>query len=369
MQSHCEVREKNREMSSRLGAQHCATVRAAKLALFDNRLDISIVITTIPTSLRPPEGLGVRLASAGPFLFPRRRRDAQARDARVRRAPTFVPAMRAAIAIALPAIAGASCAPGADADHGRETITSSHASSEPAAGDPLEASARSSCPGLHPFAPGVGVDRAAQCVALDGTVVLTRGFLEQLVCTPSTRVHESLIAIDAAPRSVHAALLLVGLEPGAPGRWQEVPDGSGAWGVDRVRPTGPRVDVAVEWVDEAGASREVPLLDWVRRVDASGDPDAAPASGDGAALAGHLVFAGSRIRPNTPSMGEGEHYVADLTGSVVGLVTFGDEVIAYDEVIADKVDVDPAAWVAWTERMPPEGTRVTVLIRAHGSGR
>jgi uncharacterized protein (AIM24 family) len=54
---------------------------------------------------------------------------------------------------------------------------------------------------------------------------------------------------------------------------------------------------------------------------------------------------------------------------VVGLVTFGDEVIAYDDVIADKVDVDPAAWVAWTERMPPEGTRVELLIRADGSSR
>jgi uncharacterized protein (AIM24 family) len=68
-------------------------------------------------------------------------------------------------------------------------------------------------------------------------------------------------------------------------------------------------------------------------------------------------------------MGPGEHYVADFTGSVVGLVTFGDEVIAYDDVIADKVDVDPAAWVAWTERMPPEGTRVELLIRADGSSR
>ena len=81
------------------------------------------------------------------------------------------------------------------------------------------------------------------------------------------------------------------------------------------------------------------------------------------------MFAGSRIRANTPSMGPGEHYVADFTGSVVGLVTFGDEVIAYDEVIADKVDIDAAVWVAWPERMPPEGTRVELLIRAHGLGR
>jgi hypothetical protein len=219
------------------------------------------------------------------------------------------------------------------------------------------------------IAPGVRVDRARRTVSADGTVALTQGFLEQLVCTPSTRVHESLISIDASPREVHAALLLTGLEPGAPGRWQEIPDGTGAWKIDRVRPTGPRVDVSVRWRTSSGETREVPILQWVRRVDASGDPSSPPSGTAPQSPTGHLVFSGSRIRANSPSMGPGEHYVADFTGSVVGLVTFGDEVIAYDDVIADKVDVDPAAWVAWTERMPPEGTRVELLIRADGSSR
>lgn len=223
--------------------------------------------------------------------------------------------------------------------------------------------------GAMQLAPGVRVDRTRRQVIVDGTVVLTQGFLEQLACTPSTRVHESLIAVDAAPREVHAALLLAGLEPGEPGRWQEVADGTGAWKVDRVRPTGPRVEVCVRWRAPDGDAREVEILEWVRRVEPSGDPSAPASGGGGASPPGHFVFAGSRIRQNTPSMGAGEHYVADMTGSVVGLVTFGDEVIAYDEVISDRVEVDPAAWVAWSERMPPEGTRIELLIRAHGSGR
>ena len=221
--------------------------------------------------------------------------------------------------------------------------------------------------GAAQLAPGVKVDRAQQLVTVDGTVVLTQGFLEQLVCTPSTRVHESLIAIDAAPRELHAALLLAGIEPGQPGRWQEVAGSAGNWTVDRVRPEGPPVDVRVRWTAPDGGTREARLLDWVRRVSTTGDPTAPAHSAS--SPTGQFVFSGSRIRANTPSMGAGEHYVADLTGSVVGLVTFGDEVIAYDEVIADKVDIDPATWVAWTERMPPEGTRVELLIRARSSGR
>ena len=80
------------------------------------------------------------------------------------------------------------------------------------------------------------------------------------------------------------------------------------------------------------------------------------------------VFAGSRIRSNTKSMGPGEHYVADRTGSIVGIVTFGDEVIAYDEVLSDKVDVDAPEWQANTAAMPVPGTRVQLVIRPRAAG-
>jgi hypothetical protein len=67
-------------------------------------------------------------------------------------------------------------------------------------------------------------------------------------------------------------------------------------------------------------------------------------------------------------MGPGEHYVADRTGSIVGLVTFGDEVIAYDEVLSDKVDVDAPEWQANTPVMPAPGTRVQLVIRPREAG-
>ncbi|MBU3683271.1 MAG: hypothetical protein FGM39_04540 [Phycisphaerales bacterium] len=72
------------------------------------------------------------------------------------------------------------------------------------------------------------------------------------------------------------------------------------------------------------------------------------------------------MRPNTPSMGPGEHYGADRTGSIVGIVTFGDEAIACDEVISDQSEVDAPQWQARTERMPEPGTRVKLVIRVVG---
>ena len=57
-------------------------------------------------------------------------------------------------------------------------------------------------------------------------------------------------------------------------------------------------------------------------------------------------------------------YLADESGSVVGLVTFGDEVVALQEVLPDRVAVQPAHFQARTEAMPDEGTPVTLWLLA-----
>lgn len=199
-------------------------------------------------------------------------------------------------------------------------------------------------------APGVRVDRALREVRVDAHVACDRGWLEQAVCRAGTRDHESLLAIDAAPSSVHAGLLLLGLEPGVPGSWREAPGTPG--GVERSAPKGPSVEL---WVRTAAG--EVPLSSWIH------DPV------HGHAFAPHpWVFAGSRVRANTRSMGPGEHYVADRTGSVAGIVTFGDEVIAFSEVLPDRADVAAPEWQARTEAMPASGTAVQLVVRVPKGG-
>jgi hypothetical protein len=68
------------------------------------------------------------------------------------------------------------------------------------------------------------------------------------------------------------------------------------------------------------------------------------------------------MRQQPPERGGGKQYVADATGSVIGIVTFGDEVVAFREVLSDKVETDAPEWQAATERMPPPGTRVTLVL-------
>ena len=73
------------------------------------------------------------------------------------------------------------------------------------------------------------------------------------------------------------------------------------------------------------------------------------------------MFAGSRFRVDRRT--GAERYLADGSGSLVGLVTFGDETIAPREVIPDQASVESPMWEVWTERMPPLGSRVTLVVR------
>lgn len=207
------------------------------------------------------------------------------------------------------------------------------------------------------LAPGISFNSDKHEVTIAAQVAARQGWLEQIVCKAGTREHESLLASQVPPRLIHAAMLAAGFVPGAPGSWQEVPDAKGNLSLVLVPPTGERVELLVRYRDTQGV-HELQLVEWVHGIAQSAESPQNPVF-----PSDRFVFAGSSVRPNPPSLGPGEHYVADYTGSIVGLVTFGDEVIAFSEVIPDRVDVVPPVWEAWTSRMPPEGTAVELIVR------
>jgi hypothetical protein len=183
-------------------------------------------------------------------------------------------------------------------------------------------------------------------VEIAAVACLEAGWLEQIACSPRTREHESLAVIEALPSSVHAALLLAGFEPGAPGAWSQE-DGELVF----TRPTGDPIDIFVRY-EYDGRTVDESIRTWIT-------------SGDRRAAFPEIpwVFAGSFFAPNPEWMGPGEHYVADQTGSIIGLVTFGDEVVAFEEVFADQQDVQPLQWQVRTEHVPAPGTPVTLILR------
>lgn len=199
--------------------------------------------------------------------------------------------------------------------------------------------------------PLIRADREARVVELRATAVLDVGFLEQYVCLAGTREHEALFAFEGKASEVHAALLLIGLEQGEPGRWREVTRDDGSFAVEGVAPRGGEVRVAVV-LEGRGP---LPLEHFVRASPVVPAPE-------GARPPTRFVFAGSRMYRN-PRTGS-ERYVADGTGSLIGLVTFGDETIAALDVIPDQASAVTPLWEVFTERMPKPGTSVTIRLSA-----
>jgi hypothetical protein len=228
------------------------------------------------------------------------------------------------------------------------------AATSPAASHPAAATA-SGVKTVKPF-PGVTAiidadDPSRSRVELKAYTCLDAGWLEQVACMPGTREHESLMVVDAKPSQVHAALLMAGFAPGKPGRWTYENQKFGA-----IDPTGDKVAIIVRYADKEGKTIEHDVGKWIREP-ASKDKDAKPFPRE------PWVFGGSILARNTPDMGPGEHYVADMTGSLVGLVTFGDETIGFSRVLADQETVQEPEWEANAEALPEVATPVTIVIR------
>ncbi len=192
----------------------------------------------------------------------------------------------------------------------------------------------------------VRVEVQAGVVSFPGTIALDDGWLEVGVCRVGTREHEAVVVTGSTPSIIHAGLLLAGVEPGRPGGYHE---NGAAFG-----PTGDRVVVDLQPVDDAGepVGDPIPFAATVLDVRA---PEETPGLG--------WVFAGSQVLPNPPSMGPGEYYAADFGGSILGLSTFGDEVLGAVEVRSPDSGVDDAVWKIRAGSLPPAGTRIRVVIR------
>ena len=193
--------------------------------------------------------------------------------------------------------------------------------------------ARDEPPTPRQFAPGVAIDWHAPAVHVDTHVVLRAGPLEFLACFAG-KEHESILRFDCTAVHLYQALGLIGLEAGRPPTWNPR---TGAY----QDPTGALVTIELQ-AERADAACDASA--WLRKLEHQRTPIARP-----------WVFAGSRrLADGTLS--------ADRTGVGVALVDFEDSLIAYSR----RFPSDYAAlWVeANPTPIPPEDTRVTMVIRA-----
>lgn len=205
--------------------------------------------------------------------------------------------------------------------------------------------------------PSVRINRALKTVEFDGTVAwdfhntdTPRTELELLVCLPMRdKEHESLVLSKAKGAHVHAALLMVGLEPGTPGRLDFSGDGGNQ--VKRVTPTGPAVSVRFCY-QKNGVETTDPAMSWVT--------DERPQ-----AQAPGLVFGGSSIGQMRNPQGERvTTYNADELGTLIGLCTFGSETIGLTTVVSPDSGLDAPRFIGNNAAIPPADTAVRVQVTA-----
>jgi hypothetical protein len=207
-------------------------------------------------------------------------------------------------------------------------------------------------PGLKQMSEDCDVwfDAEKKRVVMRGGVCLREGQLEMLACIhrwldekdvpggkvrAGTKEHESVLTINTTAAVVHSALLLTGVTPGSPVKFQ--PEYQPA--------TGPVIEVTLHWTDADGKPREAKGQDWVQDVKTK------------QAMTLPWVFAGSVFHVDEQTgkrIYRGEH------GNLICVSNFSDAVL--DVPVPSTADGPSLMFTALTERIPPLGTPVTIVL-------
>jgi len=213
---------------------------------------------------------------------------------------------------------------------------------------------------LHPAYP-VWIDPQREHVFVVGRICQRRAPLELFACLRGSKEHESVVAVDTKAYVVHAGLLATGAEPGSPVQF-----------VPEFRPaSGTEIDVTVVWEDEAGRRRQARAQDWIRDVagiysmfrGVVANPfDEELNLEDQSAAWQNMeypwVFAGSQFLKDERT-GQ-QYYQADGEGDVICVSNFPSAVL--DVPIRSSDSNAVLLFEAYTERIPPLGTPVTLIL-------
>ena len=219
--------------------------------------------------------------------------------------------------------------------------------------------------------PGLLINLPEACVDVEATVCLDKGMLELVACSRGTKEHESIFSVKARPMHLHTALLLIGAENGSPAHNRPVDPERTRW--VPVPATGDRIAVFLVLPDQNQKQVEHPLHEFVlfsrERVDeVDGQIKASPSESDGnpersrlesrARFPGSFVFSGSLLREREQGP---RNYVADSSGHVISIATFGDEVLSLPT--RESRSNATLSWRIRPGSLPPVGTRVILRLR------
>jgi hypothetical protein len=186
--------------------------------------------------------------------------------------------------------------------------------------------------------PGLTIDAAKRQVRMDCQTLAIEAPLEFFCVLNGTNEHESVLRSPVKPSHLHAALLMLGLQPGEPVKYSEATE---KW----TPPHGPPLHLSLEF-EKDGRLQRYPAYRLMRNV-ATKKP-MPPMT---------WIFAGSRLL-------EDNSYAADATGYVVSVVNFNYTVIDIPTLASS--DNDSLSWEIDPSLMPPNHTNATLIIEPAG---
>jgi hypothetical protein len=187
---------------------------------------------------------------------------------------------------------------------------------------------------LHPEY-NVWIDAEGQRLVMAGQICRQEGLLEMFACLKGTKEHESVVSVYSQAFIVHAGLLALGAEPGHPVAFRP----------DYVAAQGPEVEVTVLWKDEKGELHEARGQDWVQNIKTEQPLDSP------------WVFGGSGFWKN--ELTGQENYMAE-DGDFICVSNFPSAML--DLPVESSQAASDLLFQAYTERIPPVGTPVTMIL-------
>ena len=179
------------------------------------------------------------------------------------------------------------------------------------------------------------IDSKNKRVIFDGYVAMNDGPLEMFACPVGTKEHESIIGTLPRAKEVHAALLAVGAQHGTPVEF-----------LPRFVPaTGQRIRIWVCYWDKENKFHAVDGRRWVKHAKTKRQMET------------DWVFAGSGFWKD-PSDGR-EYYRAD-SGDMICVSNFNSAML--DVPIASSAEANDLQFVPFTERIPPQGTPLRLVL-------
>lgn len=180
----------------------------------------------------------------------------------------------------------------------------------------------------------IWIDEKRKAVIVDGQIALREGQLEMFACPKGTKEHESVVAVNAKPQFVHAALLAIGAKTGTPVKFDPKYEPA----------TGQIIDIWVLWKDDKGENQKIKAQEWIKQVKT------------GKAMPYNFVFSGSGFWKDDDGK---QHYYAD-GGDFICVSNFPTAML--DLPVASSQDNTGLLFVANTEKIPPKGAKVRLVL-------